>query len=61
MNHDRYFDLQQGDTEGLTADEMRAGWHFCPEWDYMLTKFNGEECDSCTPWTEAEITEATEK
>lgn len=37
MSMDRYMKLQlQGGK--LTEKEMRAGWHFCPDWDEMLTQ-----------------------
>lgn len=35
MDRQRYNDLQDGRAE-LTQEEIKAGWHFCSEWDYML-------------------------
>lgn len=50
------------DSSRLTADEMRDGWHFCPEWDSMLLNLNDTEGEMescpCTPWTEDEIANA---
>lgn len=46
MNRDRYMALQKG-AGALTEDEMRAGWHFCPDWDEMLTQV-------CDPGEEGE-------
>lgn len=58
MTPDRYRML---DREGgrLTKEEMAAGWHYCPEWDYMLTNYNDEEGETCTcvPWEHKEIEE----
>ena len=51
MNKQRYIELDR-DGGKLTQEEMREGWHYCPEWDYMLTNYNdkeGETC-SCEPW-----------
>jgi hypothetical protein len=48
------------DVVGLTASEMRDGWHFCPDFDYLLCQFGAQpvlrEC-TCAKWTEAEIAE----
>lgn len=29
-------------TESLTSEQIRAGWHYCPEFDYLLTKGEGD-------------------
>ena len=43
----------------LTQEEMADGWHYCPEWDYMLVNMNDKEgdgsCCTCSPWTSVEI------
>ena len=39
----------------LTRAEMREGWHFCPEWDYLLACLGEDEACSCKPWTEEQI------
>ncbi len=55
MNSKRYNQLMSEESGTLTAAEMREGWHFCPEWDYLLTCLEeGEPC-GCSPWTEDEI------
>lgn len=34
--HDTRYDmLMEGDTK-LTVQEVKAGWHFCQEWDSLL-------------------------
>lgn len=49
-----------GDAEdaGLTKSEMREGWHYCPDFDYLLCQFGVtpvlKTC-VCTPWTEDQI------
>lgn len=43
----------------LTQEEMADGWHYCPDWDYMLVNMNDKEgeglCCNCTPWTSSEL------
>ena len=58
MNRARQIELE---TTGcsLTREELREGWHFCPEWDFMIVNINdkrgeGAAC-TCDPWTEREI------
>lgn len=63
MEQERYIELNRTDGP-LTPEEMRQGWHFCPEWDQLLTNYkdgegNGETC-SCSPWTDEEIQMLTE-
>jgi hypothetical protein len=57
MERTRYLQLNSAESDSLTPDEMREGWHFCPDWDFLLTNYNdkeGETC-SCKPWTEEHI------
>jgi hypothetical protein len=35
MNKLRYNELMRG-TASLTQDEVTQGWHFCPDWDFLL-------------------------
>jgi hypothetical protein len=42
LSDDRYRRLDAEDGS-LTIEEMRDGWHFCPEFDLLLTQ--GEERD----------------
>ena len=53
MNALRYQHLSETG-EPLSPAEMRAGWHYCPEWDMLLTKPGLEPC-GCKPWTEEQI------
>ena len=36
MTEVRYLELETGRNECLTYDEMVEGYHFCPNWDFML-------------------------
>jgi hypothetical protein len=36
MNRERYELLMQSDTEPLTDEECKQGWHFCICWDGLL-------------------------
>lgn len=48
MNHNRYKQIMQ-DGYGLTEEEWEAGWHFCPEWDYLLIgPLMPQEMESCS-------------
>lgn len=47
MTEKRYFELQD-DPEGLlTVEEVNAGWHFCPDWDFLLIHDTDPEAESC--------------
>jgi hypothetical protein len=35
MNKQRIIDLQKSETE-LTEEEVKQGWHFCPDFDDLL-------------------------
>ena len=63
MTPDRMRQLNSPESDSLTADEMRQGWHFCPDWDFMLVNVNDTEgegaCCTCGPWTEQEVIDAT--
>lgn len=41
----RYFELESSSTLELTEEE---GWHFCPDWDYMLVGPDLPEIEGCT-------------
>ena len=32
----------------LTAEEIQEGWHWCPDWDYLLISPKCPEGESCT-------------
>jgi hypothetical protein len=36
MTDERWLQLMNSDTEPLTEQEVKEGWHFCPEWDGLL-------------------------
>ena len=36
MTDKRYIELDSGPDPQLTPEELKEGWHFCPDWDYML-------------------------
>jgi hypothetical protein len=44
MTNERFDELMK--TGGpLTDKELAAGWHFCPDWDYLLIRAASEgEC-----------------
>lgn len=35
MNQDRYRELDRFGSS-LTEEEVKEGWHYCPDWDAML-------------------------
>jgi hypothetical protein len=45
MTDERYDQLQNGpDPQHLTDEELEAGWHWCPEMDYLLCLRGGDDC-----------------
>jgi len=44
----RYKELETDDLAFLTDVERAEGWHWCPDWDYMLIGPNSPEMDCCT-------------
>jgi hypothetical protein len=47
MNKLRYNELMRG-TASLTQDEVTQGWHFCPDWDFLLIGPDSPEMECCT-------------
>ena len=37
MTKERYNQLDSGQGS-LTYEELNEGWHFCPDWDFMLVR-----------------------
>ncbi len=35
-------------TGGLTEAEIKQGWHFCPDWDFLLISPDSKEGECCT-------------
>lgn len=62
MTPERMQVLNSRESDKLTAQEMREGWHFCPDWDFLLVNMNDQEgegqCCCCEPWTEQQIARA---
>jgi len=59
MTPERYRELTGPVSIDLTAAEMRQGWHFCPDWDFLLIRIGepgGEPC-YCKAWTDKQIAE----
>lgn len=36
MTPQRYAEIELDCNAQLTQEEREQGWHFCPDWDYML-------------------------
>lgn len=47
MTSQRYRELSKSDEQDLTPEETKAGWHFCPDWDYMLIHKLDPEIEGC--------------
>lgn len=47
MEDIRYSNLM-ADLSILTPTEIAAGWHFCPDWDFLLICPDYPESESCT-------------
>jgi hypothetical protein len=61
MTNERYKDLMDNHTASLlTPEEWQEGWHYCPEWDFMLIEPNTPESESCTCTTGHKVLSAME-
>lgn len=47
MSKQRYAALVTDVTLALTEEELKDGWHFCPEWDGMLIHPTMAEAECC--------------
>jgi len=47
MEQVRYNMLMKG-IGTLTEAEVKHGWHFCPEWDFLLISPNSKEAECCS-------------
>ena len=47
MAPERYHILDTDMNAELTPEETKAGWHFCPDWDYLLIHNLDDEINGC--------------
>lgn len=47
MTNERYQQLMKDNSLPLTEEEMSQGWHFCPEWDFLLINPEMGEFECC--------------
>ena len=47
MNKSRYIALDLNPDLDLDEEEIKDGWHFCTEWDFMLIHNSLEEFYCC--------------
>lgn len=48
MTKQRWLELMNDLTLGLTESEITQGWHFCLDWDGLLIGPGSRELDCCT-------------
>lgn len=49
MNIKRYLEIEKcHHASFLTRAELDEGWHFCPDWDWMLVGPEMQEFECCT-------------
>ena len=48
MTPERYDALCDNDKLPLTQQEAREGWHFCPDWDFLLIGPGMKEVEACS-------------
>ncbi len=49
ISSDRYKYIMNHQTQiVMTKEEIEAGYHFCPEWDYLLIGLGMPESECCT-------------
>jgi len=44
MTDERYKELQSGESDRLTSDELNEGWRFCNDCDGLLINKNTQDC-----------------
>lgn len=47
MDSTRMAILELDPNAQLTEEEVAEGWHFCPDWDFMLVGNDTPEKDGC--------------
>jgi len=53
--------INASNTLKLTQQELIDGYHFCPDWDYLLVGPNDLESEGCTCYPDNEIKGDNEK
>jgi hypothetical protein len=48
MDRARHYELEVNPTAKLSDEELRAGWHFCPDWNFMLVGPGMRAMDACS-------------
>lgn len=48
MNLERRIFLETNIEECLTQEELDQGYHFCPDWDFLLVGPEDEDAQACT-------------
>lgn len=46
MTAERHMHLDRSG-DPLTAQELANGWHYCPDWDFLLVNSNDDEGEGC--------------
>ena len=52
MTDERWREVMRNQDAKLTPEELKAGWHFCNEWDGLLVGPGMEEGQCCTCFPE---------
>lgn len=47
MNKERYRELDMNPEIPFTEEEIKAGWHRCPDWDFMVVGPSSPELIGC--------------
>ena len=55
MTNERYQELSLNEDLKLTEEEIKEGWLFCCDWDYMLIKKGSPEFQCCPCHNNKEI------
>lgn len=48
METKRYYELIKDENAALNPEEVKAGWHFCADFDYDLIHNTWWQMDGCT-------------
>ena len=47
MKYERWLYLETHENAELTKEELQEGWHWCPEWDFLLVGPDMKEWEVC--------------